>query len=560
MPVDYFLHSLAEDQGDRAICVILSGSGMDGTAGLKAIHSAGGLSMVQDPETAAYDGMPKSAISTGLADYVLPVEKMPARMIEYITLASPGKGTAVATVAERHPRSFDKILMLLRSNTGHDFSLYKKNTILRRIERRMNLHTIDEPAVYFRFLQENPGEIQLLFKELIIRVTSFFRDPAAFEVLKTDVLPRLLQKKTEGYTLRVWVPACGTGEEAVSIAMVLREYIDAMKQDFRIQIFGTDIDEDAINTARSGIYPDSIATDMSPERLQRFFIKEDNVYRVKNDIRETIVYAAQNVIKDPPFTKLDLLSCRNLLIYLDSELQGRIIPLFHYSLKPGGVLFLGSSEGIGGFVDLFSVLDKKWRFFQRRESVSAAQPAVFTGPPLRHEAGFAMEAPAVKKSREGLDALAQRMLLEHFSPPCVIVNEQGDIVYIQGKTGKYLEPASGKASLNILQMARQGLAFELRSALRKAVSRKKEITIAGLQIKTDGGVHGVNVTVRPVKESEEMHGLLMVVFEDQPLKKEKPPKKSKDRTGRDQTHSRTGDGIEIHKGKPPVHGHRTPGI
>jgi two-component system, chemotaxis family, CheB/CheR fusion protein len=528
MPVDYFFHSLAEDQGDRAICVILSGSGMDGTAGLKAIHTAGGLSLVQDPETAAYDGMPRSAISTGLADYVLPVEKMPARMIEYITLASPGKGKAVTTVAERHPRSFDKILMLLRSNTGHDFSLYKKNTILRRIERRMNLHNIDEPAVYFRFLQEHPGEIQLLFKELIIRVTSFFRDPAAFEVLKTDVLPKLLQKKPEGYTLRVWVPACGTGEEAVSIAMVLHEYIDAMKQEFRIQIFGTDIDEDAINTARSGIYPDSITTDISPERLQRFFVKEDNVYRVKNDIRETIVYAAQNVIKDPPFTRLDLLSCRNLLIYLDSELQGRIIPLFHYSLKPGGVLFLGSSEGIGGFVDLFGVLDKKWRFFQRRDTVSAAQPAVFTGPPLRHEAAsFAMEASAVKKPHEGVGALAQRMLLDHFSPPCAIVTEQGDIVYIQGRTGKYLEPASGKASLNILQMARQGLAFELRSALRKAVSRKKEITVAGLQVKTDGVVHRVNVTVRPVKEFEEMQGLLMVVFEDLPGKKEKPPKKEK---------------------------------
>jgi two-component system, chemotaxis family, CheB/CheR fusion protein len=527
MPVDYFFRSLAEDLGDRAICVILSGSGMDGTAGLKAIHGAGGLSIVQAPETAGYDGMPRSAISTGLADYVLPVEEMPSRMIGYITLASPRKGTAAVTVPERQPRSYDKILMLLRSNTGHDFSLYKKNTILRRIERRMNLHNIDEPAAFFRFLQEHPGEIQLLFKELIIQVTSFFRDPKAFEVLKTDVLPKLLQKKPEGYTVRVWVPACGTGEEAVSIAVVLREYIDDMKQDVRIQIFGTDIDEDAINTARSGIYPDSIATEMSPERLQRFFLKEDSAYRVRNDIRESIVYAAQNIIKDPPFTKLDLLSCRNLLIYLDTELQNRIIPLFHYSLKPGGILFLGSSEGIGGFVDLFGILDKKWRFFQRRDTASAAQPAVFTGPPLRHEAGFAVGASAVKKSREGVGALAQKMLLEHFSPPCAIVNEQGDIVFIQGRTGKYLEPASGKASLNILQMARKGLAFELRSALRKAISRKKEITVTGLQIKSDGGVHGVNVTVRPVKEFEEMHGLLMVVFEDLPVKKEKPPKKEK---------------------------------
>lgn len=517
MPIDLFFRSLAEDQGERTICIILSGSGSDGTMGLRAINGAGGMSIVQEPASAKYDSMPKSAINTGLVDYVLPVEKMPAQLLGYMKHSFLKKAIKISTstTLEKSPKSFEKILMLLRSNTGHDFSFYKKSTIYRRIERRMSLHEIEDTSKYLRYLQEYPDEIQMLFKEFLISVTSFFRDPEAFEVLKTKALPKMLENKPENYSLRVWVPGCASGEEAYSIAMAFRESADKLKRDFKFQIFGTDIDEDAISTARAGIYPSNISIDMTPERLKGFFVKEDNAYRVKKEIRETVVFAVQNVIKDPPFTKLDILSCRNLLIYLDSELQNKLLPLFHYSLKPGGILFLGSSESIGRFVDIFNVIDKKWRFFQSKESIFSAQTMTFTGLPWTYEPSPWEGAREVKKIREiNVTELTQKLLLENFSPPCVIINEKGEILYVQGRTGKYLETAPGQASLNILEMAREGLIYELRAAIRNAISKKKDIIYRGLQVKTDGGFQTINLTVKPIDETEGMQGLMMVVFED----------------------------------------------
>jgi two-component system CheB/CheR fusion protein len=352
LPIDSFFRSLAEDQGERAICVILSGSGSDGTLGLRAIHGVGGVSFVQEPSTAKYDGMPSSAVHSGLATYVLPVEKITEQLVTYVKTITD-TGVPPAPPAPAALSAMRRIMMLLRTKTGNDFSQYKQSTIRRRIERRMAVHNLADMDGYARYLSENPAESQILFKELLINVTSFFRDKEAFEALNKEALPRLFADKPENYVFRIWVPGCASGEEAYSLVMLFHEYMDEIKQDFRLQIYATDIDDDAIASARAGTYPENIAIDVSPDRLRRFFVKEGAGFRIKKDIRENVVFAIQNVIKDPPFTKMDLISCRNLLIYLDADLQSRVIPAFHYALKPGGVLFLSPSEGIGNFTGLF---------------------------------------------------------------------------------------------------------------------------------------------------------------------------------------------------------------
>ena len=336
MPIDAFLRSLAEDQGEKSIAILLSGTGTDGTLGLRAIIGAGGVSLVQDPASAKYDGMPASAIGAGYATHVLPPEQMPQALLAVVrhTVIAPQPSAAPATPSTTN--GINRILMQLRSSTGHDFSLYKKSTIGRRIERRMAQHEIVDAEIYARYLKEQPAEMQALFRELLINVTSFFRDPEAFDALRNDILPPLLEDKAEGYVVRVWVAGCASGEEAYSLAILLRELMDETQREFKIQIYATDLDDDAISTARAGVYPPNIAQDITPERLRRFFIKEDAGFRVKKEIREMVVFAIQSVIKDPPFTKLDLLSCRNLMIYLEPELQNRLIPAFHYSLKQGG--------------------------------------------------------------------------------------------------------------------------------------------------------------------------------------------------------------------------------
>jgi two-component system, chemotaxis family, CheB/CheR fusion protein len=345
LPIDTFFRSLAQDQEGNAVCIILSGTGTDGTLGVKAIKGALGMVMVQDEKSARYEGMPRSAIATGLVDYVLEPKLMPQQLIKYTQHATQKDAPRIPTVDGPVPSALQKIFVVLRARTNHDFSLYKKNTICRRIERRMNVHQIDDITDYVRFLQESDREAGILFKELLIGVTNFFRDPKAFEILQTQILPKLLSDKPDDYAVRVWVPGCGSGEEAYSVAILLHETMEQLGRHYHIQIFGTDIDEDAIAVARSGNYPESIMADVSAVRMKRYFVKEDNgQYRVKKQIREMLVFAPQNVIKDPPFTKLDLLCCRNLLIYLGPELQKKLLPIFHYSLKLGGILFLGSSE------------------------------------------------------------------------------------------------------------------------------------------------------------------------------------------------------------------------
>ena len=516
MPIDYFLRSLAEERGERAIGVILSGTGTDGTLGLRAIHGAGGGSFIQDPSTAKYDGMPTSAIQSGFATYVLPVEQMPAQLIAYGKTIF-GKKAKPAPIIPAAASTFNRIMMLLRSRTGNDFTLYKKSTILRRLERRLNVHNIEDLDTYARYLQDHPEEVRILTKEFLINVTSFFRDPEAFAVLKADILPQLCADKPENYTLRIWVPGCSTGEEAYSLAIILREHIDAMGKEYKVQIYGTDIDEDTIAKARAGIYPPNVAADISAERLKRFFIREESGYRIKKDIREVIVFAVQNVIKDPPFTKLDLVSCRNLLIYLETELQIRLIETFHHALKPGGMLFLSPSESIGNQTDLFKSVNKKWKIYQVTATVSSLRPAMAGGSFWSGEqaAGQGLDEVLRKAHKTNFAALAERALLQSYAPPAVVTDERGNILYVHGDTGKYLRPAPGQASLNVIAMAREGLQPELRAAVYKAAAGKEPVVCPDLSAETNGGSEAVTVTVRPLPNPDASQALMIVTFHPQ---------------------------------------------
>lgn len=512
LPIDFFLRSLAEDQQERSIGVILSGMGSDGTMGLRAIKENAGVVLVQEPSSARFDSMPRSAIDAGLADLVAPAEELPPKIIEYLRHARV-LTRAERPLEEKDQSALEKVLILLRAKTGHDFSLYKKTTMYRRIERRMGIHQIDRIAAYVRYLQDNSQEVELLFNELLIGVTSFFRDPAAWEQLKGEFIPALLAERPAGGVLRAWSAGCSTGEEAYSLAIAFKEVLEQLKptESFKLQIFATDLDRDAIDKARQGVYPANIAADVSAERLRRYFIQEGTGYRIGKEIREMVTFATQNVIMDPPFTKLDILICRNLLIYLTPELQKKLLPLFHYSLNPGGILFLGSAETVSTFTNLFAPLNTKSRLFRRRESVLPAEPLAFPSSFVPALPGVPKELTMMKPAAN-LQTLADQLLLQHFSPPAVLVNDKGDILYISGRTGKYLEPAAGKANWNIFAMAREGLRFDLGSAFQKAVRHKEEITLKGLKVGENGGTQTVDVTVRAIEEPEALRGMVMIVF------------------------------------------------
>ncbi len=489
--------------------------GSDGTLGLRAIKEKAGLVLVQDPATAKFDGMPRSAVDAGLADIVAPVGELAGKILSYLH-RTPLIARSEAVLEDKTQNALEKAVILLRAHTGHDFSLYKRNTLYRRIDRRMGIHQITKMAAYVRYLQENPQELELLFKELLIGVTNFFRDPAAWEELGALAIPTLLTDRSPGHALRAWVPGCSTGEEAYSLAMVFKEAIDRAKpkRSFALQIFATDLDRDAIDKARQGVFPANIAADVSPERLSRFFTKEERGYRVCKEIREMVIFAPQNLIMDPPFTKLDLLSCRNLLIYLAAEVQKKLMPLFRYSLAPGGVLFLGSAETIGGATDLFVPLSGKSRLFRRTVSL-VAEPVEFpssfsAGPKATPEVRPALKAPA------SLQSLADQLVLQRFAPPAVLANDKGDIFYISGRTGKYLEPAAGKANWNLFAMVREGLRYELAGAFQKALRQKETVTLHGLKVGTNGGQQHVDVAVQRLDEAGPLQGLVMIVFTDVP--------------------------------------------
>jgi len=377
------------------------------------------------------------------------------------------------------------------------------------------VHNLKDMDAYARYLSENPGEVHTLFKELLINVTSFFRDKEAYDALNKDALPKIFENKPENYIFRIWVPGCASGEEAYSLAILFREYMDSIKQEFKLQIYATDIDEDAIATARAGMYPANIAIDVSPDRLRRFFSKEESGFRIKKEIREQVVFAIQNVIKDPPFTKMDLISCRNLLIYLEAELQNRVIPAFHYALRPDGVLFLSPSEGIGNFTDLFGSIDKKWKLYRVKPSLTSARTLVaqrfaWTGELTERDA---VEA-GVRKDKTNFTELTKRVLLQSFAPPSVITDDKGNIIYVHGDTGKYLQPAQGQVSTNIIDMAREGLQLDLRYAIQNAAVQKRLFIVRDLPVKTNGGIHGVDLTVRPLADPEATRELLLISFQD----------------------------------------------
>ncbi len=518
LPIDYFFRSLAQDQQENAICIILSGTGTgtDGTLGLKAIKEEGGMVMVQNPVTAKYDGMPRSAIATELADFVLAPEKMAENLISYATHSFGSDRKRVPSAIPQRKEDLNKIYLLLRNQTGHDFTYYKPNTILRRIERRMTVNQFERLRDYVRYLQQYPLEVETLFKELLIGVSNFFRDPEAFETLKERVIPALFHDKPVDQPVRIWVPGCSTGEEAYSLAILLRETLEDLKQEYKLQVFATDIDSNAIEFARSGIYPEGISVDVSPERLRRFFIKQANGYQVTKTVRDTLVFAEQNVIKDPPFSRLDLVSCRNLLIYMEAELQKRLLPLFHYALRKGGYLFLGSSETIGEATDLFSVEDRKWKIFRRKGSVlpqgSGMELTVAPFPLVVGEAGRTREA--IPARAQNAREITESMLLDDYAPACVLVSEKGEGLYFQGDTGRYLKPPKGVASWNILGLAREGLRLDLSTALRKVATHKKSIRFENVKVKTNGDTQLINLTVKPASEQPGQGAAMLVVFED----------------------------------------------
>jgi two-component system CheB/CheR fusion protein len=405
--------------------------------------------------------------------------------------------------------SFHRIMSMLRAQTGHDFSSYKTNTVNRRIERRMGIHQLDKIADYVRFLQENSQELELLFKELLIGVTSFFREPEEWELLKNKVIPALLAERAPGQPLRAWVSGCASGEEAYSLAIIFKEALDRLKptEDFSMQIFATDLNRDAIDKAREGLFPLDIAEEMSAERLNRYFVKVGHGYQVAKTIRELVIFAQQNMIKDPPFTRIDILVCRNLLIYLTPEMQKKVIPLFHYCLNPGGFLFLGSAETIGNFSDLFEPLDRKSRLFQRLHSLLPLEPVEF---PISYVPAQSAAAPPI----QNIQLLADKLILQNYAPPTALVNTKGDILYITGRTGKYLEPAAGKVNWNIFVMAREGLNYELNNLFQKALRQKEPVMLKNAVVVNEGGRQTVDITVNPLQEPEVMRGMVLIVFTD----------------------------------------------
>ncbi len=530
-PIDIFFRSLAEDRMEKSIGIVLSGTGSEGAVGLRHIKGEGGLALSQDLKTARYSGMPESAIGTGVVDKVLPPENMPEFLLEYIKYNHPleERKKQGEEEAEKGEDNLRKIFGLIRSRSGHDFSLYKRNTIQRRIEKRLAIHQMKNVSDYIKYLRSNPHEIDALLKELLIRVTGFFRDRDAFEALRQKVLPDLCRDMDKDEMLRVWVPGCSTGEEAYSIGILLRETMEEMDTFFNVQIFATDIDEASIGIARRGIYPDTISADVSPERLEKFFRREDSSYRVRNDIREMLVFSVQNLAKDPPFRRMDLVSCRNVLIYMNTKLQKRLIPVFRYALRPGGILFLGTSENIGEHTDIFTPVDKKWRIFKAKGEKERLGTELLDIGYLPHKEPVKEErAPEPKTpTTQGISEEVEKLLLDHYSPSSVLVNERGHIIYFFGKTGNYLEPSTGRATLNISEMAREGLKLELMSAIRKASNSKNDISVVGVQVKQNGDYRTVNFRVKYVKKPESLEGLMMIIFEEPRVHEGKPGSRRK---------------------------------
>jgi chemotaxis protein methyltransferase CheR/two-component system CheB/CheR fusion protein len=517
LPIDDFFIALAKDQTQHAVGIILSGMGSDGSLGLAAIKQNGGLTVVQSPDSAKFDSMPINAINMGCVDIITEPQMMWNQIVNLLNqrlVGMPSKIDPILTLKSQS--ALEQIIILLRERTGNNFSLYKKNTIYRRIERRMALHKIESIATYVDYLRNNQQELDLLFKELLIGVTQFFRDPTVWDVLKKDVLTTLLLNYNGETPVRAWVAACSTGEEAYSLAIVFKEALASLDSviPVKLQIFATDLDQDAIEIARRGFYSNSIKADISTDRLEKFFTADGNGYRINKEIREMVIFAPQNIAMDPPFTKLDILCCRNLLIYLNQELQNKLIPLFYYTLNNNGVLLLGNAETISGFNHLFSVIDNKSRLYRQ---IPHTLPVGVDFPTKYSQVLPLNQTGDVKLPGLGnFQTLAEQLLLQRYTPAAVIVNNVGDILFISGRTGKYLEPAAGKANWNIHAMAREGLRFELSAALKQAQHQTEAVKINGIKIESHSDSQLANLTVELINKPEALSGMLIVIFTDTP--------------------------------------------
>jgi two-component system, chemotaxis family, CheB/CheR fusion protein len=515
LPVDFFLRSLAEDLKDLSIGLILSGMGSDGSQGIRAIKEQNGVVMAQDPATAKYDSMPKNAIESALVDIVAPPSELPLKLIEFLKHIPIVKSNLDSEFKDQ--TALEKIIFLLRSYTGNDFSLYKKSTMYRRIERRMGVHKIDKISAYVSFLQGNPKEGEILFKELMIGVTSFFRDIKVWGKLADSIITTFLNDHRANKTLRAWVPGCSTGEEAYSLAIIFKESLAKLNPspNISLQIFASDLDLDAVEVARKGIFHDNIVADVSSERLARYFVKTEDGFRIVSEIREMVVFAQHNLIMHPPFINIDILSCRNLLIYLDSELQKKILGLFFYSLNPNGLLVMGSSETLGTMNSYFEPLDSKLKIYKRAENIPSPDLTNFPSSYARTKPAIAEKSVPVALT-PNIQSLAEQLLLQQFSPPGVLVNQNGDIIFISGRTGKYLEPAAGKANLNVFAMLREGLRHEFHLAFHQALTQKSSVAIHNVKVGTNGNTQALDIQIQYIDKPAPLKATLMIIFRDIP--------------------------------------------
>jgi two-component system, chemotaxis family, CheB/CheR fusion protein len=530
MPIDRFMRSLAEAQGNRSVGVILSGTGTDGTLGLAEIQAQGGVTLVQDQNTARHDGMPRSAIAADCVDFVLPpsgIARELARIARHPYVA-PGETAAKSAVSAAEANVLSTIYQLLRRSTGVDFTDYRQTTIRRRIERRMVVHRIDHLEEYMKYLLTNHAEVKALCQDMLINVTSFFRNPKVFDAVKSEVFPRILAHRPREATLRMWTPGCASGEETYSLAIALLEFLGDKADQTPIQFFGTDVSETSVAKARSGWYPENIQTDVTPHRLRRFFTKSDGGYRISKGVRNMCIFAHHNTLSDPPFSQMDLICCRNLLIYLEPVLQNRLINLFHYATRPHGFLVLGTAEGIGSASSLFAIEDRAHRIFSKKMT-AVHLPAVFSlnRQPDRPEqigARTPSKGPDINWNYQDAQKEFDRRLLAQYSPASVFVNEDMEIIHTRGNVGPYLKLSPGRASLNLLKMAREGLLLDLRNAVGRAKKEKALVRKENVQVKPGNGngeAHQegsrlVSIEVTPLESTNSKELFFMVVFRDAP--------------------------------------------
>ena len=523
-PVDLFFRSLADARGSRAVCVILSGTGPNGSSGLRHVKEYGGLVVAQEPDEAQHGDMPRNAIATGMVDLVLPVREIPARIHAYLERRRTDEDERVEPeLALPDQQAIREILTVLRVRTGNDFSSYKPGTIQRRIERRLHVRNLPDLATYARTVRENPDEALALMKELLISVTTFFRDPAAWEVLATRIIPRIFVNRSPRDQIRVWVPACATGEEAYSVAMLLAEHASTLPEPPSVQVFATDLDEAAIATAREGVYTEAELTDVSEDRLKGFFTREVKGHRIRSDVRETVLFASQNVIKDPPFSRLDLICCRNLLIYLSRSIQERVIEICHFALRPGGYLFLGGSESPDGSQDLFAVADKAAHIYESRpvtSRITLASDATVTVP-IRP----ALRPPDIPTDERVSRAELHMQLLERYAPPSVVVTDEYNVVHMSEHAGRYLQVSGGEPTRDLLRLVRPELRPDLRTVLHQALRERRSVEVRDVSVVLEGGPRFVDIMVHPVlREAEPARGYLLVTFDERaPRDEHEPP-------------------------------------